>query len=68
MTELANNSFFCFSCLGASHYRAGRGGGAEGAGRRGRSEMEQRKSLGKETGGKKKKEEANQNTTQSPKL
>lgn len=34
MTELANNSFFCFSCLGASHYRAGRrgsrGGGEEG--------------------------------------
>lgn len=27
MTELANNSFFCFPCLGASHYRAGRGRG-----------------------------------------
>jgi hypothetical protein len=30
--------------------------------------MEQRKSLGKETGGKKKKEEGKEKTTQSPKL
>lgn len=45
MTELANNSFFCF-CLGASHYRSRRrrGRGEEEAGKRGRSKVEQRKS------------------------
>lgn len=51
MTELANNSVFCFSCLGTSHYRARRRKrGAGEAGRRGRSKTEQRKSLGKEAG------------------
>lgn len=53
MTELADNIFFCFSCLGTSHYRARRRRGAEKAGRRGRSKMEQRKRLGKEAGKKK---------------
>lgn len=43
MTELANNSFFCFSCLGASHYRAPGGGGRRGGGEEGEEQSAAKK-------------------------